>query len=240
MNNKQFLKMMQDSLCVANKKNDARIAKYLNNGTIAEALLEDYLNYCRDEGLDLDIFIIPPLGKFKKYKEPIVVFPMSFQFKDKAGRTRLGVIRHTVLYKNELHDHREFFKDKELVDTEKMLSRVKANYILKIPFYLACMSHENFLFIKRTALTPLRKYFYQLGIINDYRGKSKGKSEAKKSRNKFIVDEYGRLGKPKRFPIKKIQEAWMREIDKLFSKGEKNYYCSDNTMRRVLKSFHKK
>lgn len=208
--------------------------------------LEEYLFYCRDKNINFDIYLIEPKGKFKKYKYPFAVFPISFKFKDAKGYTRIGGIKKSVLFKGELHNYTEFFGNKEVLNTERMLSCFEPKTMIKVPFFIASMCPEDFLSLTQDVLTPLRKYFYRWGVIADYRGSNGKTDKIMKQRNRFIINEYKRLGEPKILPINEILYKWRDiVIDKIFpdvrdgAKAEK-YYCSEQTVRRMLKNFHKK
>lgn len=218
------------------------VIRSFEKGIIIETPLEYFLSYCKYWKIDFDIFVIPAIGKFKKEKASMIVFPISYQFTNEKGEERVGFIRNNVLIKNKLYNHNKIFGDKELLNTDRMLTHINPDLMLTVSFFLASMPYNNFLSLKKVILTPLRRFFYQNGIIDENRGKTKGNFMG--LRNKFIINEYKRLGKPSRNPIKKIQGAWDEKVNNVFclrdSAKASKYYCHDVTVWRTLKNLHKK
>lgn len=100
-------------------------------------------------------------------------------------------------------------------------------------------------------IKPIKKALRELKVLVEKRGKHKNKgSEIKKYRDKILISSFKKLGSPDRLPIKKLQKLYKdeldrkNEIDKIGkiddldgNTDEKEYDCSDMTIRRVLQKY---
>lgn len=88
----------------------------------------------------------------------------------------------------------------------------------------------------RTSITPMRKLFRELGLMEEKRGPKKGENSFKKDRDDFIVRAYQESSKKKPFPYQSIKSDWKKEA---FKRGV-SLELSKSTIRRAIKNSIKK
>ncbi len=226
---------------------------------IKETPLEDYLEYCKDNKIDFDVYIIPPIGKFKRYKDAITIFPISrdiINAIDNAFGNNIDVdnslleiinVYNQLLYRNKLYNPVQFFKDSRSTNLEEMLERLNPPVLIKLSFSLLSLSTELFNKTKQKYLTPIRKFLSGIGIIDEPRGKNKIKYKIiLKERNLFIISAYKdickKTKKRKPFPIASIQRRIDAYVNEKGYKGirRKKFMISDMQIRRILQNYIKK
>jgi hypothetical protein len=218
-----------------------------------EKSTKEFLNYCKANRIDFDLYVIAPLGKFAKYKVNIVVFPLSKVIFGKDGLGEVWVMEDTVLFKGELHSHTHFFRsfrENEMVNTHRLLECIKPPLIIRVPISLLGMPSELFSGIKKICLTPIRSFLSKMNIVDEGRGKSNQKLI--KERNKVIRNEYEEIMKKGRI---KWEVICVKIKNKLSEYAESiKYYnrpveakiidrvfnISNTQIWRTIQKFHKK
>lgn len=209
--------------------------------------LKFFIEYCWKEGIDFNIFIIPPIGKYKKFKEPIAIFPSVFRCKETGENWR---IENNVAFRGGFSRLDDFLKNEEMTfHMDGLISTTLPimKNIKKVPFSLLIKSQPEFMDFKKNYLTPLKSPLYKMGIIEEKRGKIKRIPDLRKIRDEFIIKQYLDLKGKGRVSINTIRERCRRVGDQ-DEKAEKDinpllvkaFFCENSTIRRVIKKFIKK
>ena len=218
-----------------------------------EKSTEEFLNYCKVNRIDFDLYVIAPLGKFAKYKANIVVFPLSKVIFGKDGLGEVWVMEDTILFQGKLHSHTHFFRsfrENEMVNTLRLLDCIKPSLIIRVPISLLGMPSELFSDIKKICLTPIRSFLSKMNIVNEGRGKSNQKLI--KERNQVIRNEYEEIMKKGRIKFEAICVKIKHKLSE-YAEGIKYYNrpeeaeiidrvfkISNSQIWRIKQKFHKK
>jgi len=90
---------------------------------------------------------------------------------------------------------------------------------------------------------PISNLLRRVGLLNEKRGKEKSINPITKNFRAFVLKEYESINKKKPLPLKKLKERLEAEVNRQFPddlRQAEQYYLSEPTIRRLIKSSIKK
>jgi hypothetical protein len=172
----------------------------------------------------------------KETTDSVVIFPQTIRY----NKNSLYEIEEPILYDGMLYSLDDFISRCPILRLDED-QELFVRYVFSLPFFMLETNEVND--FKRLYLTPIKNKIVETGFYSDNRGKIKKRDPIRDERDKFIIEQYRKIPRKKRFPIAIIKRRLIQKAQKEFKDDERRfdtYDCTDITIRRVLERYTKK
>ncbi len=213
-----------------------------SSGYIGDITLHDAITYFSENKIPCDVKIIFPFaisifGRKKKH-DCLIVFPQIIRLKlptEKEYTT--WKLYEPILFNGRRYTLKEFAEKSPKYNS---YYEPGAFNTFSLPLNYFLITTDELRGFKKRYLDHVSKIIVDAHDLEG-RGK-KNLNKIEKERKAFVIREYKRLGKPKRFPIGEIQERLENHITSKYGadleKGSQ-LRCTDMTIYRILKTHRK-